>query len=149
MDKTLNIYDIAISSNTVEFDQDVTALGYKKVYTFGLDLIYIDAYINIVEKINKICNKLKLTSKIGTIISSDKFIVNEKEKVMLENEFNAIAVDMESASINHVAKLNNIPFVALRVISDSGNNIEYVKFANKAVDNISKILRKFFKEECI
>ena len=78
LDKTLNIYDIAISSNTVEFDQDVTALGYKKGYTFGLDLIYIDAYINIVEKINKICNKLKLTSKIGTIISSDKFIVNEK-----------------------------------------------------------------------
>ena len=149
LDKTLNIYDIAISSNTVEFDQDVTALGYKKGYTFGLDLIYIDAYINIVEKINKICNKLKLTSKIGTIISSDKFIVNETEKVILENEFNAIAVDMESASINHVAKLNNIPFVALRVISDSGNNIEYVKFANKAVDNISKILKKFFKEECI
>ena len=56
---------------------------------------------------------------------------------------------MESASINHVAKLNNIPFVALRVISDSGNNIEYVKFANKAVDNISKILKEIFKEECI
>lgn len=149
LDKTFNIYDIAISSNTVEFDQDVTALGYKKGHTFGLDLIYIDAYINIVEKINKICNKLKLTSKIGTIISSDKFIVNEKEKVILENEFNAIAVDMESASINHVAKLNNIPFVALRVISDSGNNIEYVKFANKAVDNISKILKEFFKEDCI
>lgn len=149
LDKTLNIYDIAISSNTVEFDQDVTALGYKKGYTFGLDSIYIDAYINIVEKINKICNKLKLTSKIGTIISSDKFIVNEKEKVILKNDFDAIAVDMESASINHVAKLNNIPFVALRVISDNGNNIEYVKFANKAVDNISKVLREFFKEDCI
>lgn len=147
LDKTLNIYDIAISSNTVEFDQDVTALGYTKGYTFGLDLIYVGAYTNIAERINKICNKLKLNSKIGTIISSDKFIVNEKEKVILKNDFDAIAVDMESASINHVAKLNNIPFVALRVISDNGNNIEYVKFANKAVDNISKVLREFFKED--
>lgn len=149
LDKTLNIYDVAISSNTVEFDQDVTALGYKKGYTFGVDLIYVEAYTKIAEKISKICGKLHLDSKIGTIISSDKFIVNEKEKVILKNEFNAIAVDMESASINHVAKLNNIPFVALRVISDSGDNVEYVKFANRAADNISKVLKKFFKEEVI
>ena len=149
LDKNLNIYNVAISSNTVEFDQDVTALGYKKGHTFGIDLVYVDAYKEIAKKISESCNKIGIIYKIGTIISSDKFVVNEEEKVILKNEYNAIAVDMESASINHVAKLNNIPFVALRVISDSGNNVEYVKFANKAVENISKILKEFFKEEVI
>ena len=149
LDENLKIYDVAISKDTVEFDQDVTALGYKKGYTFGLELIYVDAYTKVAEQISKTCDRLSFRSKIGTIISSDKFIVDEKEKSILKSEFNAIAVDMESASINHVAKLNNIPFVAIRVISDSGNNVEYVKFANKAVDNISKIIKEFFCEEIL
>ena len=54
---------------------------------------------------------------------------------------------MESASINHVAYLNNIDFVAVRVISDNGNNIEYRKFAEKSAENISKILKIYLEEE--
>lgn len=56
---------------------------------------------------------------------------------------------MESASINHVAYLNNKEFVALRVISDSGNNIEYRKFAEVATENISRILKEYLEEENI
>ena len=59
------------------------------------------------------------------ILSSDKFIVDKNEKETLKKKFNGIAIDMESASINHVAYLNNKEFVTLRIISDSGNNIEY------------------------
>ena len=58
-------------------------------------------------------------------------------------------MDMESASINHVVYLNNKEFVALRVISDSGNNIEYKKFAEIATENISKILKEYLEEENI
>ncbi len=149
VDNSLQIFDIAISSNTVEFDQDVTALGYDKGYTFGLDKVYINASKSLSYKLDLICKRLKINSKIGTICSSDKFVVDKKEKEMLKNNFNAIAVDMESASINHVACLNDIPFVSFRVISDSGNNIEYSKFANGAVEKISIILSELFKEDML
>lgn len=144
--KSLNIYDIAISKDTVEFDQDVTPLGYEKGYTFGINEIYVNADEMLSKKIESVIQNLNFNYVIGTIISSDKFVVDESEKEILKNRFNAIAVDMESASINHVAKLNNVPFLAIRVISDSGNNIEYRKFVNNAAENISKIIKKYFEE---
>ena len=90
-----------------------------------------------------------MNAKVGTIISSDKFIVDENEKLELRNTYKAICTDMESASINHVACLNKIDFVALRIISDNGDDIEYTKFAREAAKNIAKILREFFKEDVI
>lgn len=77
------------------------------------------------------------------------FIVDKNEKETLKKKFNGIAIDMESASINHVAYLNNKEFVTLRIISDSGNNIEYRKFAEVATENISRILKEYLEEENI
>ena len=149
LDENLKIYDVVISKDTVEFDQDVTALGYERGYTFGVDRVYVPANINIARKLNQVCKKININSSIGTIISSDKFIIDSNENEELRKSFNALCIDMESASINHVTYLNNIDFVALRVISDSGNHVEYSKFASVAVENISKILKEFFKEDYI
>ena len=64
---------------------------------------------------------------------------------MLKNDFNAIAVDMESASINHVCKLNKIDFCAIRGISDSGSNEEYSKFVEVAMKNINEVIFEYIK----
>lgn len=145
----LNVFDVAISNNTVEFDQDVSALGYEIGHTFGIDKVRVPTSERLSDKIQNVCDKLSIKSERGTILSSDKFIVEKHEKEELKKRFNGIAVDMESASINHVACLNNKEFVALRVISDSGNNIEYKKFADIATENISKILKEYLEEENI
>lgn len=147
IDKKMQVYDIVISKNTVEFDQDVTALGYERGYTFGLDSVYVNSCEKVYKKIDEVCQKLGLRSYIGTIISSDKFVVDDMEKENLKKSFGALCTDMESASINHVAKLSNVNFVSIRVISDSGNAVEYNKFADKATEYISKILSSYFKEE--
>lgn len=149
LSEKLDIYDVAISKNTVEFDQDVTALGYEKGYTFGLDTVYVKACDDLCEKFGLVCKKLKFNYLVGTILSSDKFVTDINEKLSLKEKFDGIAVDMESASINHVAKLNNIPFIALRIISDNGNNVQYKTFANKAADNISRVLKEYFEEVVI
>lgn len=149
LDASLNIYDIAISKDTVEFDQDITVLGYEKAYTFGVDKVYVPSCYSIATKVYDVCKNLNMNAKVGTVISSDKFIVDENEKEELRNTYKAICTDMESASINHVACLNKIDFVALRVISDNGDDIEYTKFASEAAKNISKVLEEFFKEDVI
>lgn len=145
----LNVFDVAISNNTVEFDQDVSTLGYEIGHTFGIDKVRVPASERLSDKIQNVCEKLSIKSERGTILSSDKFIVDKNEKETLKKKFNGIAIDMESASINHVAYLNNKEFVALRVISDSGNNIEYRKFAEVATENISRILKEYLEEENI
>lgn len=139
----LKVYDVAIARSVVEFDNDTTALGYNKGYIFGLNTVYLDTDDKLFNKIKSCVTKLNFNFLAGVIASSDKFITNTKEKEYINDTFNAIAVDMESASIAHVAKLNSKPFIAFRVISDSGSDIEYEKFAGIATEKIFEVLKIF------
>lgn len=131
--------DTVVSSSTVEFDFDTTALGYKKGYVFGLNEVYMECDKYFIEKVKNVADKFS-NSHLGIIASSDKFVVSLKEKEGINKEFGAIAVDMESASICHACKLNNKKFVSLRIISDSGDTIEYKKFLELAVDKLTQII---------
>lgn len=141
----LEIGGVAISKDTVEFDLDTTALGYKLGYTFGIESVYVECEKNIYEKIYNISKK-QFNTVIGTIGSSDTFISNENKKEFLKNNFNnLIAVDMETASINHVCKINNVPFCAIRAISDITKSIEYREFINIAINNLTKVILNYIK----
>lgn len=143
LSKELEIGGIAISTATVEFDQDTTALGYELGYTFGLEKVVIECS----KAVNDIYNiaKLNNNSVCGIIASSDRFVTDDETKNMLKNKFNAIAVDMESASINHVCKLNNVEFCAIRGISDSGSDEEYSKFVEVAMKNINDVIFEYIR----
>lgn len=75
--------------------------------------------------------------KRGMVASGD-FFVSRKEEVdhILEVCPDAVAVDMESASIAHVCWLKTVPFLCIRVISDtpgSADNIaQYENFWSDA-----------------
>lgn len=144
LSKKLEIGGIAISSSTVEFDNDTTALGYELGYTFGINKVNIECDEKEVNRLYDISKNLVNTQK-GVIVSSDKFVADDDTKMMLKEKFNAIATDMETASINHVCYLNNIKFIAIRGISDSGNNVEFREFINIAVDNINKVIMEYLK----
>ena len=56
----------------------------------------------------------------GLICSGDRFISDHAEERSILKHFpDALAVDMESCSIAQVCYLNEVPFISLRVISDS------------------------------
>jgi len=55
----------------------------------------------------------------GSLIESDKILVNESDKTALNQRSGAKAADMESAAVAMVAKKEKIPFVSIRVIADS------------------------------
>jgi adenosylhomocysteine nucleosidase len=55
------------------------------------------------------------------VATGDKFINDSVLVAKLREDFNAIAGDMESASIGHVCYINGIPFGILRSMSDSGD----------------------------
>ena len=80
----------------------------------------------------------------GRIVSGDMFVASLDKIHWLEKEFNALACEMEGASIAHVCYLNNIPCVVIRSISDNANNgahMDFEKFTPIAVKNSTFILK--------
>lgn len=61
---------------------------------------------------------------IGPICSGDSFITDSKKRDEVFNDTESLVVDMESASIGHISKLNNVPFVSIRTVSDFADGIE-------------------------
>lgn len=138
LSKNLKIYDVVTANDTIQYDFDTSALGYQRGFVFGINSVKLKCDKKISNAIKSVCNEVILC----TIGSADKFVENKKDKEEISNNFNDIlAVDMESASICHTCNLNNIPFCSIRVISDSGNGIEFREFANKACNIIHNVIK--------
>ncbi len=61
---------------------------------------------------------------IAPIASGDCFVTNSNMRDEIYTRTSAYAVDMESASIGHICRLNNIPFLSVRTISDFSDGEE-------------------------
>ena len=60
------------------------------------------------------------TVRQGLICTGDQFITNHQELAVIKSKFpEGLAVDMESAAIAHTCHLRNVPFLSLRIISDT------------------------------
>jgi adenosylhomocysteine nucleosidase len=54
----------------------------------------------------------------GPLVSGDQVIFSSEKRQYLREQFRALAVDMESAAIAQVCMMHNVPFLAIRGISD-------------------------------
>lgn len=83
----------------------------------------------------------------GLICSGDQFIDTKEEVNRIKGNFpEVLAVDMESGAIAQVCHLSNVPFLALRVISDSpgashDNTRQYLDFWDDAPRETFNILK--------
>lgn len=61
----------------------------------------------------------------GLICTGDKFITDAQQLAAIKSNFSdGFACDMESAAIAHVCYLMNMPFMSVRVISDTPGNTD-------------------------
>lgn len=137
--------DVVIAENLVQHDMDTTVFGDKygqiprmDTFDFTCDKDLFNAAISACNSIDEI----KTTS--GRIVSGDQFISSLEKIQWFEQEFNAVACEMEGASIAHVCYLNSIPFVVIRSISDNANNgahMDFEKFTPIGVRNSTIILK--------
>jgi hypothetical protein len=61
-------------------------------------------------------------ARIGAVVGSDTIVATAAEKQALTDRTGAIAVDMETHIARRVAARRNLPFVAVRVISDDAGS---------------------------
>ena len=145
----LKIGDIAVATAVVEHDMDTTPIGDEKGFITGINKVYMDCDARVSEMMYNAVKKLGINAVKGVIASGDQFIASDAQRQPIINEFNAIAAEMEGASIGHVCTMNAIPFAVLRAISDgadSGSHMDFPTFAKMAAENSVKIILEFLKE---
>lgn len=85
----------------------------------------------------------------GVIATGDQFVASEEYVEKLQKDFNAIACEMEGASVAAVCNEYQTPFVVIRAMSDKadGNAHETIdNMGDLAADNSSNIVIQMLKE---
>ncbi len=142
----LNIGDILIAKQVVQHDFDITAFGHSKGYISGLgDKIICDRdLVNEMEQIVQSIPERSYQIKMGVIATGDIFCADPWMKDKIRAKFSADVVDMECAAIAQVCYLDNVPFIAVRSVSNTPNGKnantcdENLKLASKRCANILK-----------
>ena len=86
--------------------------------------------------------------KYGLIVSGDQFVESiDKVKKIKANFPDALAIDMESGAIAQVCELMKVPFLSLRVISDSpgashNSMVQYQNFWEEAPGHTLEIVEQ-------
>lgn len=146
----LNIEDIVIGKKLIQHDFDITAFGHPKGYISNVGE-YVESDERLIKKIEKAISDIKENDfkiKIGTIVSGDIFCTEIKMKEKVRTKFNADAIEMEGAAIAQVCKLDKVPFIIIRSISDSpngNNNITFDQFLEKASKRCAEIIKKYLQ----
>lgn len=128
VDPRLNIGDVVVSEYVNYSDADLTAFGYQFGQMAGCPPRF-KADAGLLETALSVIKKRQISYLLGDIVSSDRFvndvaIINEVKSRFPE----AIAVEMEAASIGHVCWIFSIPFVVVRAISDRSDKQSAMEF---------------------
>ena len=146
LDSKIDIGDIVVSTDAVQHDYDVEAIGFKKgevPYTgkvaFEADEAMRKAAVEAVEKSAPDIHVFE-----GRVCSGDQFISKKEQKEKIISDFGGMCCEMEGAAIAQACYLNGTPFVVMRAISDKPDEteiVEYKTFEEKAAQRCAKIVR--------
>ncbi len=150
--KDIHIGSIVIAKNVVQHDMDTTAVGDEPATLFfpQENIVYIPCDSMITERLELACERVgEKNYTVGTIATGDQFISGTGKRLLLHNQFNALACEMEGGSIGHVCYINHTPFAILRSVSDSVSSeddaVEYHTFSRMAAEKAVKIVLEFLQ----
>ena len=138
LDAAIDIGDIVISTDAVQHDMDVSALGDPVGQVPRMDTFAFPADEKLVEAAvlaNKEANP-EIKTFTGRVVSGDQFISSNEVKERLISVFGGKCAEMEGAAIAHVAYLNKVSCVIIRAISDKADNsstMDYPSFEKRAI----------------
>jgi adenosylhomocysteine nucleosidase len=146
IDSALNVADVVIAERCAYHDVWCGEGSWGQIQ--GLPLFF-ECSKDIVQLAKSILNE---KTHFGLICSGDQFISEKPVLKQIKSNFPAaLAVDMESAAIAHVCYLRAVPFVSIRVISDSpimetDNVNQYFDFFGTAPKRTFEAVKKIIEE---
>ncbi len=153
VDEELNICDVAIGTDSVQYDMDTTALGEPLGYISGLNMVRIpcdERISSLLAGCARAANGGGVVKK-GTIATADRFLSDPNIKINIRKKFGAIAAEMEGGAIGHTAFANGVPYGILRMISDNADGLsdmDYPAFCKIAAEKSIKICSLFVEKWC-
>jgi adenosylhomocysteine nucleosidase len=154
----VNVGDVVVGSEYLQHDMDASPLfprfeiPYTGISRFKGDAQLIAMLLEALRAINTKGNSQK-PFKIhqGLILSGDRFVSSASEVQALRSALpDALCVEMEGAAIAQVCHDYQIPFVAVRSISDKADDnahVDFPKFVNEvagplAVKLVEEVMKK-------
>jgi adenosylhomocysteine nucleosidase len=148
LNDSLNIGDFVISTEVVQHDYDVSAIGYKKgevPYSGKISFEADENLISIAEQAISTVNSDRQIIK-GRICSGDQFICTTEQKETIIKNFGGECAEMEGAAVGQVAYMNEVPFVIIRAMSDSANNPDdFTKYVDQVTEEGANVVLEMLK----
>jgi adenosylhomocysteine nucleosidase len=123
INESIKIFDTIIATEIAHHD---VANEILTEYHPWMESIWFKQKEEYIENLKIIDNDSKFGLKYGRIISGESFIISNKDKLDLNRKYQAMCVDMESASVAQVCYANGIPLLVIRTITDNcdGNGFD-------------------------
>ena len=141
IESSLKIYDTIISNEIVYHDVTDEILTEYHPHMSHPYFIADQKLMNQVMRFNADDE----TVLVGKIATGEAFIDQDGRDVIIEKH-NPQCVDMETAGVAHVCYVNDIPFVAIRSISDTpheSGNESFAKYALFAAEKSVRVLCRY------
>lgn len=146
LDNQLEIGDIVVSTDAVQHDFTVEAIGFEKGEIPYTKRVGFPADENMRKEAVKAVKEAAPGVHVyeGRVCSGDQFISTREQKNEITSNYGGMCCEMEGGAVAQVCYLNNTPFVVIRAISDNedgSSHVEYETFKAEAARNCADIVR--------
>ena len=144
--RSLKIGDVTIAKSAIQHDVDVTALGFKPSEIPFTSRSRWDADPSLVEELLESARELKIPTWGGCVLTGDRFVANANDVTYLRQTYNGICLDMETAAVAHACFAKNVPWTAIRVISDTADekaHKDFGRFLESSAKKTARIIERF------
>ncbi len=146
----LEVGDIVISRDCLQHDFDASSIGLKigEIPFTGIRIIESDPVLLKAAE-SFVSSGTRVIQ--GRILTGDQFIMekSEEKRRFFTEELGGDAVEMEGAAVGFVAKMNNIPFILVRIISDKADGnapSNFNSFLHSSSEKISGIVKHILEK---
>ncbi len=145
LDAGIDIGDIVLSTDALQHDMDVSALGYAPGVIPDQDTSIFVADQAMLTIAEEACRKVNPDISVyrGRVLSGDQFISDGDKKDRLVRDFAGKCTEMEGAAIAQTCWMNGVPFLIVRSISDKADGsatMDYPAFQKKAIEHTVRLL---------
>lgn len=120
MDSKIQLFDTVVATESVYHD---VAPDILTEFHPWMDSVYFKSDDCLLDLTRQVALKETFNTKLywGRIVTGETFI-DQKMRDEINQTFKPLCVDMETASIAHVCYVNQIPFIAIRSITDTAEH---------------------------
>lgn len=138
MDSSVKICDIVVASEVLHHDMEARLLNNYPPYCSAYPC---DA--ELVQKAESACTEKGISYHVGRVVSGEQFISDSAVKNKIAENFHPLSVEMECAAIGHCAYVNEVPFLAVKCISDNADDegeMSFEEFEKIAAAKVAEVI---------